>query len=93
MAGKRASKAVAAKSAVGSKMRKPLRIREELLPESAVYGTFAGKEYVMIPVEDFGDWYEDLSDNIAADCAMEEPGISTPMEKVFMELDRRKGRK
>lgn len=65
------------------KPKKPLRIREELLPDSATYGTFAGREYVMIPVEDFGDWYEDLADNIAADCAMEEPGESIPMEEVL----------
>ncbi len=58
-----------------------------------MYGSFAGKDYVMIPVEDFGDWYQDLSDTIAADCSMEEPGASIPMEEVFSEIDRRKGRK
>ena len=42
--------------------KKPLRIRPELLPDSAKYGTFDGREYVMIPVEDFGEWYEDVED-------------------------------
>lgn len=42
--------------------KKPLRIRPELLPESAKYGSFDGREYIMIPVEEFGDWYEDIQD-------------------------------
>lgn len=43
------------------KSGKPLRIRPELLPGTATYGTFSGKEYLMIPVEEFGDWYEDIT--------------------------------
>lgn len=47
--------------------RKSLRIREELLPQSAAYATLAGREYVMIPVDEFGDWYEDALDAAVGD--------------------------
>ncbi len=46
-----------------SKFAKPLRIREELLPDSARYLTLDNVEYVMIPVAEFGDWYEDAIDS------------------------------
>lgn len=44
--------------------KKPLRIREEYLPGSARYTTVGEEEYVMIPVKDFADWYEDLEDRV-----------------------------
>lgn len=59
--------------------KKPLRIRPELLPDSATYGTFADKEYVMIPVEDFGEWYEDIALGAIAEDRIEnatEPPLS-----------------
>jgi hypothetical protein len=58
--------------------RTPLRIREEFLPDSAKYGTFDGREYVMIPVEDFGGWFEDIEDRLAVEEARDNPspGIS-----------------
>lgn len=68
---------------------KPLRIREELLPDSVRYISIDGIEYVALPVADFGDWYEELSDSIAADCADEEPGPSIPLDEVFAETERR----
>ncbi len=59
--------------------RKPLRIRPELLPDSAKYGAFDGREYVMIPVEDFGDWYEDALDSAVIDHidSLGETGVCT----------------
>ncbi len=65
---------------------KPLRIRPELLPDSVKYGTFDGREYVMIPVEDFGDWYEDALDGAVVDHveSLGEEGI--PAEKALAEL-------
>lgn len=59
--------------------KKNLRIRPELLPETATYGTFADKEYVMIPVEDFGEWFEDITLGSVADdriVSATEPPIS-----------------
>lgn len=71
---------------------KPLRIRSELLPESATYGRFADREYVMIPVEDFADWYEDTVDAAVTDYIEElaEPGI--PEEEMKTRLGLRSGR-
>ncbi len=66
--------------------RKPLRIRPELLPEGAVYGTFAGREYVMIPVEEFGDWYEEIEDNAAARTVRACDCPTVPFEEVAAEL-------
>ena len=64
--------------------RKPLRIRPEFLPESAVYGAFAGREYVMIPVEDFGDWYEDIEANaIAEERRRFDDGPAVPVEDIL----------
>lgn len=66
--------------------RKPLRIRPELLPESAKYATFDDREYVMIPVADFGDWYEDALDGAVIEHieSLGEPTI--PAEKVLSSL-------
>ncbi len=67
-------------------MRKPLRIHPELLPDSAKYGTFDGRDYVMIPVEDFGDWYEDALDGAVIEYveSLGEEGI--PAETVMAEF-------
>ncbi len=67
-------------------VEKPLRIRRELLPDSAKYGTFDGREYIMIPVEDFGDWYEDSLDSAVVDHveSLGEDGI--PAEQVLANL-------
>ncbi len=75
--------------------RKPLRIRPELLPKSAIYGTFAEQEYVMIPVEDFGDWYEEIVDNAAAKTVRDCDCPTVPFEEVAAELraDRKGGKK
>jgi hypothetical protein len=72
--------------------RKPLRIRPELLPGSARYVTLDDDEYVMIPVRDFGDWYEDIEDNAVAEYAKDVPGSAIPLEDVEAEIQReRKG--
>lgn len=63
-------------------VRKPMRIRPELLPDSATYGTFDGREYVMIPVEDFGDWYEDVEDGAVVAYARDNPEPIVPAEEV-----------
>ena len=69
---------------------KPPRIRPELLPGTAIYGRFADREYVMIPVEDFGEWYEDTVDGAVADYIerLEEPGI--PEENMLAKVRRAK---
>ncbi len=74
----------------GAKRHDPRRIRPEVLPETATYGTFAGKEYVMIPVEDFGEWYDDVTLGAIAQDRLEmddEPPI--PIENITDLLDRK----
>lgn len=63
--------------------RKPLRIRQELLPDSAKYGTFDGREYVMIPVEDFGGWYEDMEDRLALEEARDNPSPGISLDELL----------
>ena len=67
------------KKAAGS----PRRICQELLPDSAVYGAFAGREYVMIPVEDFGDWLEDIEDRLAVEEASNDPSPGISLEDLL----------
>ncbi len=62
--------------------RKPLRIRPELLPDSAKYATIDSEEYVMIPVRDFGEWYEDVVDGAVAQYAFDNPEPLVPSEQV-----------
>lgn len=74
--------------------KKPLRVRPELLPDTATYGTFAGKEYLMIPVEDFGEWFEDITLGAIAQDRLEndtEPPI--PFEDILTRLDAKGKRK
>lgn len=74
--------------------QKPLRIRPELLPDSAKYGTFDGLEYVMIPVADFGEWYEDVEDGAVVRYTRDNPEPGIPFEDVMAEIAReRNGRK
>ncbi len=74
--------------------RKSLRIRPELLPESAMYGTFADREYIMIPVADFGDWYEDIEANIIAEERRQfDDGPCIPIEDIMAEIRRKKAKK
>lgn len=63
-------------------IRKPLRIRPELLPDSAKYATIDDEEYVMIPVRDFGEWYEDVEDGVLAQHALDNPEPLIPAEQV-----------
>ncbi len=67
-------------------VRKSLRIRPELLPDSVKYGTFDGREYVMIPVEDFGEWYEDALDGAVIDHIDSLGETAVPAEKVLSDL-------
>ncbi len=72
-------------------IRKALRIRPELLPASARYATIDDNEYVMIPVKDFGGWYEDIEDNAVAEYVRDVPGSVIPFADVEAEI--RRGRK
>ncbi len=69
-----------------SRPNKPLRIREELLPDSARYITIDDIEYVAMPVTDFGEWYEDTVDLAVAEDRDCDPGPCVPAEKVFAHL-------
>jgi hypothetical protein len=70
------------------------RIRPELLPDTAVYGTFADREYIMIPVEDFGEWYEDATlGAIAQDRLENDSEEPIPFEAIAAKYDKRKMRK
>lgn len=75
--------------------KKPLRIRDELLPESAKYATIDDVEYVMIPVADFGEWYEDVEDGAVVQYARENPAplISSDQVKAKIARHRRSAKK
>jgi hypothetical protein len=74
--------------------RKPLRIRPELLPDSAKYATFDDEEYVMIPVRDFGDWFEDIEDMLSIEDARNNPAPGISLEELVKKAHRpRKGKK
>lgn len=75
--------------------KKPLRIRPELLPETATYGNFAGRDYVMIPIVDFGEWYEDTVDGAVADYidSLNEPGIPDEEMRAKIGLKSRQAKK
>lgn len=72
---------------------KRLRIREELLPESAKYATIDDVEYVMIPVSDFGEWYEDVEDGAVVRYARAHPAPLVPAERVKAKIARRTAKK
>ncbi len=67
--------------------QKPLRIRPELLPASAKYGTFDGREYIMVPVENFGDWLEDIEDRLDWEDYKNNPEPGIPFEEVLKEIE------
>ncbi len=74
--------------------KKKLRIKEEYLPDSAIYGTIDGKEYIMLPVEDFGGWLEDIEDRLAVEEAREDPTSGISLEELLEKANRtRKGKK
>lgn len=72
-------------------VRKPLRIRPELLPDSAKYATIDDEEYVMIPVRDFGEWYEDIEDGAIAQYAHDNPEPAISFEELEAEIRRERG--
>ncbi len=76
----------AAKAWEPSHPKKKLRIREELLPDSARYITIDDIEYVAMPVADFGEWYEDAIDLAVAEDRDLDPGSAIPAEQVFARL-------
>lgn len=69
--------------------KKPHRIREELLPESAKYATIDNIEYVMIPVADFGEWYEDVEGGAVVQYARDNPAPLVPAAQVKEKIARR----
>ncbi len=71
--------------------RKPLRIRPELLPDSAKYATIDGEEYIMIPVRDFGEWYEDVEDGAVVQHVRDNPEPTIPFEELEAEIRRERG--
>ncbi len=86
LAKKRAPKRIATRARKPSRPEKPLRIREELLPDSARYITIDDIEYVAVPVADFGEWYEDTVDLAVAEDRDLDPAPPVPAEQVFAHL-------
>lgn len=68
--------------------KKALRIRDELLPGSAKYATIDDVEYVMIPVADFGDWYEDVEDGAVVRHSLDNPAPLIPAMEVKAKVQR-----
>jgi hypothetical protein len=72
-------------------VEKPLRIREEYLPDSARYAIVDEEEYVMIPVKDFAGWYEDLEDRIIVEeRRLFDDGPVVSLEEINAEIARDK---
>lgn len=69
------------KKAVGKK-----RIRPELLPDTARYLTIDDQDYVMIPVADFGEWYEDTVDSAIAEDRRQDDASAIPLEEARKRL-------
>lgn len=77
-------------TAPGKKMpQKPLRIRPELLPDSAKYCTLDEREYVMIPVEDFGGWLEDIEDTLSLEEYRNDPDPGISLDELLKEEEQR----
>ncbi len=68
--------------------RKPLRIRPEFLPDSAKYATIDDRDYVMIPVDDFAEWHEDLADRAIAEYVRDDPAPGIPFEEMMQRVRR-----
>ena len=62
------------------------RIRPELLPDSAKYATIDEREYIMIPVSDFGEWYNDVLDGAIADERRAAGADTEPFDQVVARL-------
>lgn len=64
------------------------------LPPSAGKATIDGKEYVVIPADEYAEWYEDQA---LAALAMErlerQSHLAVPFEEVEARLDRKRGKK
>ncbi len=75
-------------STIHKKMsRKPLRIRPEFLPESAKYATIDDTEYVLIPVKDFAEWYEDIEDRAVGEYVRDDPTPAVPGEEMMRRVN------
>lgn len=68
--------------------KKTLRIRPEFLPDSARYATIDEREYVMIPVEDFAEWHEDLEDRAVAEYVRDDPAPGIPFDEMMRRVER-----
>lgn len=68
------------------KPKKPLRIREELLPRSARYITIDDIEYVAMPVADFGEWYEDVELGAVLDDRQKNAESTVPFDQAVKEI-------
>ena len=71
--------------------KKKLRIRGELLPETARYADLDGQEYICIPVKDFGGWYEDIEDRLLVEeFERNDDGVRIPFDEVMARIARDK---
>lgn len=60
-------KAEKKQSAKKARVKKPLRIRPEFLPESAIYVTIDSLEYIALPTSGYTDWFESVENQSVAD--------------------------
>ncbi len=71
------------------------RSRKRFLPSSADVAKIAGREFVIVPLDDFEEWFDDMLLQAVADERLQNKPLETiPMEKVFARQDakRRKGK-
>ena len=68
---------------------------KSFLPSSADVANVAGRDFVIMPLDDFEEWFDDMLLMAMADERLQSKPLETvPMEKVFARQDarRRKGK-
>lgn len=64
-----------------------------IFPESSRLITMDGRDYVMIPLDEFDEWYEDEIDKaLVEDLQYEEKGPGIPIDEILQDVEKKKQR-
>ncbi len=62
-------------------------------PEASRLITMDGRDYVMIPLDEFDEWYEDEIDKaLVEDLKYEDKGPGIPIEEILNDVEKKKHR-
>jgi hypothetical protein len=78
-----------------TKPRSRKRGQKNFLPPSADVANVAGRDFVIMPLDDFEEWFDDMLLMAVADERLQsKPLVTVPMEDVFARqaVKRRKGK-